>query len=208
MGVRHVDCLHKLLVSLKRWSWTLPLLAVAVFLGVTGCVSEIRPPTSPEDPVATFLLMDDRHRGLLLPRVEGGFVEYGFGDWDWYAQCCDRWYHTFDTVLWPTQGTLGRRLSPARDGEELRRQFSWMDLHEIIVARHKMEALRAELAAAYAKEANREVYNSRYRMSFVPHDSYWFLHNCNDAVAAWLQKLGCSVSWVPIRLDLSVVQQP
>ena len=44
-------------------------------------------------------------------------------------------------------------------------------------------------------------------MSFVPHeDGYWFLYNCNDVVARWLQELGCSVSWVPIRLDLEVAE--
>lgn len=152
--------------------------------------------------------MDDRHRGVVLPRVEGGFVEYGFGDWDWYAENCDRWYHAFDTVLWPTQGTLGRRLTAARNGDELRARFSWMNLYEIRVDRTKMEALRAELAKTYAKESAREVFNARYGMSFVPcADSYWCLFNCNDAVTVWLRKLGCSVSWVPIRVDLSVAPE-
>jgi hypothetical protein len=151
--------------------------------------------------------MDDRHRGLLLPRVEGGFVEYGFGDWDWYATNHDSWYHVFDTVLWPTQGTLCRRFIPARNGTELRQQFYWMELFEIVAARSAMESLRAELANTYACNAEREVHNTRYRMFFVPHrDGYWFLHNCNDAVATWLEQLGCSVSWVPIRLGLQVEQ--
>jgi len=178
-----------------------------VFFTITGCVSDIRPPTAPADPVATYLLMDDRHRGVLLPRVEGGFVEYGFGDWDWYADNKNSWYHAFDTVLWPTQGALGRRFSAARDGDDLRREFYWMKLYEIVVARSNMEALRAELAQAYAEEATQEVYNPRYRMSFVPNgDGYWLFNNCNDVVATWLEKLGCSVSWVPIRLDLDVQQ--
>jgi len=190
---------------LESWKWLLlPLLVV--FFSITGCVSDIRPPVAPADPVATYLLMDDRHRGLLLPKADGGFVEYGFGDWDWYAANCDSWYHAFDTVLWPTQGTLGRRFTTARNGEELRRQFHWMRLHEIIVARSNMEELRDAIGNEYAKEAAGEVYNPRYRMSFVPsRSSYWFLYNCNDAVASWLEKLGCSVSWVPVRLDLSVV---
>ena len=205
--MRVTALLTTLLTTLKRWKWVLlPLLGVVVLLGVAGCVSDIRPPTAPADPVATYLLMDDRHRGVLLPRVEGGFVEYGFGDWDWYAENCDSWYHAFDTVLWPTQGTLGRRLTPARNGRELRRQFYWMRLYEIIVARTNMEALRDELQHVYAQGADREVYNPRYRMSFVPSgDGYWLFYNCNDAVASWLEKLGCSVSWVPVRLDLNVI---
>ena len=191
----------------RRWKRVVLLLLLATIglFAVAGCTSTIRPPASPEDPVATYLLMDDRHRGVWLPRKEGGFVEYGYGDWDWYAKNHDSWYHVFDTVFWSTQGTLGRRFSSSRNGDELRRQFYWMKLHEIRVARTDMEALRTELANAFAKGADQQVYNARYRMSFVPSpDGYWLLHNCNDVVANWLAKLGCSVSWVPIRLDLAV----
>ena len=80
-----------------------------------------------------------------------------------------------------------------------------MKLHEIPVACTDMTALRDALESAFAKGVDEQVYNARYRMSFVPSpDGYWFLHNCNDAVARWLEKLGCSVSWVPIRIDLVV----
>ena len=191
----------------KRWKLVVVLLLLASLglFAVTGCTSVIRPPTSPQDPVATYLLMDDLHRGLWLPRKEGGLVEYGFGDWDWYANNHDSWYHAFDTILWSTQGTLGRRFTSSRSGEELRRQFYWMKLHKILVARKDMDALRKELEDAFAEGVNEQVYNARYRMSFVPSvEGYWFLHNCNDAVANWLAKLGCSVSWVPVRLDLAV----
>ena len=42
-------------------------------------------------------------------------------------------------------------------------------------------------------------------MSFVEsEDGFWFLYNCNDALADWLRELGCSVSFVPVRLGLSL----
>ncbi len=191
----------------KRWKLVVLLLLLATLgLFAIACgTSVILPPAAPEDPVTTYLLMDDLHRGLWLPREEGGLVEYGYGDWDWYANNHDSWYHVFDTILWSTQGTLGRRFSSSESGDELRRQFYWMQLHEISVARKDMEALRRELADAYAEGVDRQVYNARYRMSFVPsQDGYWFGHNCNDAVADWLTKLGCEVSWVPIRIGLAV----
>ncbi len=193
----------------QRWKTVLLLLVLGtgLFFAVTGCTSVIYPPESPKDPVPTYLLMDDRHRGVLLPLKDGGFVEYGYGDWDWYANNHDHWYHVFDTVLWPTEGALGRRFSAAKNGDEIRRQFPWMELHEFMVDRKNMEGLSAELAAAFAKGAEQEVYNSRYQMSFVHHeDGYWCLCNCNDVVARWLEVLGCSVSWVPIRMDLEVAQ--
>ncbi len=199
-----IDYLKTLLRHWKRVVLT-ALLGIVGLFAVTGCTSVIYAPKSPQDPVVAYLLMDDRHRGVLLPRADGGFVEYGYGDWDWYAQNYDNWYHALDTVLWPTQGTLGRRFSTARNGEELRRQFHWMQLHELVVARKDMEALRKELADVFAKGSDKQVYNERYRTTFVPHDdSYWCLYNCNDAMTSWCEKLGCSVSWVPICLDLAM----
>jgi hypothetical protein len=192
---------------LRRWKWVVltTLLGIVGLFVVTGYTPVIYAPRLPQDPVAVYLLVDDRHRGVLLPRADGGFVEYGYGDWDWYAQNYDNWHHAFDTVLWPTQGTLGRRFSASRNGEELRRQFNWMQLHELMVARKDMEALRKELADSFAKGADRQVYNERYRMTFVPHDeSYWCLYNCNDVMTLWCEKLGCSVTWVPISLDFAV----
>ena len=200
--------LRQLPDSRRRWlSAALLLLGTVGLFAVTGCTSVIHPPRAPEDPVAVYLLMDDQHRGLWLPAGASGFVGYGFGDWDWFATNHDAWYYVFDTVLWPTHGTLGRRSSAARSADELRRELHWMQLHEIVVARGNMEALRAELADSFAKGADEQVYNELHRMTFVPHpDSYWFLYNCNDAVTGWLRKLGCSVSWVPIRLDLTMGQ--
>ena len=93
----------------RRTNLGLLLLAGAILIFANaGCVSTIEPPSNPRQPVTVFLQSEARHKGLLLPKAEGRFVEYGFGDYDWYALEKDRWYYVFDTVLWPTKGTLGR----------------------------------------------------------------------------------------------------
>ena len=174
-------------------------------LCVASCASTIRTPRAPEEPVATFLLVDAMHRGLWFPREGGGYVEYGYGDWSWYAEGDDRWHDVFRTVFWPTRGTLGRRLSSARDEEDLRRRNAGQSLHRLEVDREAMRALRDELDAAFAAHQDEQVHNSRHGMSFVPApDSYWAGHNCNDAVARWLERLGCSVSCALIRIGLDV----
>jgi hypothetical protein len=156
--------------------------------------------------VPVFLLQDAHHRGLLLPAADGmGLVAWGFGDWDWYALDHDAWYHAFDTVLCPGGGALGRRPTDAADGPALRARFPWMELHELAVERAAMLALRADLEGQYAARSAEAHFNARYGMTFVPVEpGFWCCFNCNDATAHWLERLGCEVSWVPVKAWLRV----
>ena len=54
----------------------------------------------------------DRFIGVVVPdgqTPQQRYLEYGFGDWDYYALEHNAWYLIFDTVLWSTQGALSRR---------------------------------------------------------------------------------------------------
>ena len=176
-------------------AWRGLFIAGALFLG--GCVSVVTPPDGVEEPVTVYLYAEAMHKGVVLPRADGSFVEYGYGDWDWYALNKNSWYHVFDTVLWPTQGTLGRRF---RRGVPASASFT-----PLVVPGTRMVALRASLDTQYRRAAGTQHLNAELGMTFVHHeDGYWFLYNCNDAVARWLRELDCEVSWVPIRLGLSV----
>ena len=181
---------------------------LAIGLATLGCTSTITPPSDPREPVEAYLVEDYRHFGVVLRRSPGVLVEYGYGDWDWYAMMHARWYNVFDTVLWPTQGTLARREIRARDGAELRARIPWMEVRAIAVASEGARELLADLDAQWALREDEQHYNPVYKLSFVPHDDgFWFLHNCNDAVADWLHALDCSVSWVPIRLGLALTEE-
>ncbi len=185
------------------------IMAAAALLIVSGllfgCTSVVTPPSNPKDPVAVYFVREAMHKGLVFAREDGGFVEYGFGDWDWYALNCDRWYHVFDTVLWPTQGALGRRSVPAPTPPSLKRFYGAIETNKIIVARADAASLLRELDDQFDRAFETRHHNTRYAMDFVEHGcSFWFLYNCNDVAADWLRKLGCSVSFVPIRLGLSV----
>ncbi len=145
------------------------------------------------------------HSGLVLPRTEGGYVEYGYGDWDWYALNCDRWYHVFDTILWPTQGALGRRSYAARNPDELRIQVAGVEWEPLRVSRRDVEALVLDLDARYEAARATEVYNESSRMHLVQiPEGFWCCHGCADATAEWLRRLGCSVSCTIIRTKLLV----
>ena len=180
---------------------SLGLLCVA--LG--GCTTIITPPRAPKDPVDVYLILDAAHRGLVLRDASDQLIEYGYGDWDWYALRHDSWYHVFDTVLWPTQGTLGRVETGSISEEQLRRRFHWMEIHRIPVDRTLNQELGRRLAADYESGQAEEIYNAAYNMHFVPYErSYSGWANCNDMVVEWLEALGCTATWRPIRIGLEL----
>ena len=82
-------------------------LALAVSLATAGlciwpgCVATVTPPSRPEEPVTVHLVRAARHAALLLPCDGGRIVEYGFGEWGWYAENEEQWYDTMVRVTGP-----------------------------------------------------------------------------------------------------------
>ncbi|MCB9879136.1 MAG: hypothetical protein H6835_16190 [Planctomycetes bacterium] len=185
------------------------LLAVSLSLmiwGAVGATSTVVPPPSPRDPVTVAIVREGVHLGLLLP-CGGGFVEYGVGDWSWDALGNDRWYDLPATVLWPTQATLGRRVHRQPDLAALRAAEPDSEFTGVVVERADVEHLRRQLESAFAAGVADEVRGWPAGTEYVPCGagcwrSYSLLADCADACAAWLEQLGCSVSWVPVRVDL------
>lgn len=113
----------------------------------------------------------------------------------------------FPTVLWPTQGTLSRRQHRAHDLRGVQAAMHWAEFESFTVDRDAALRLRDRLEAAFAARAGERVHQAYLRMDFVPFDgSYWFVDNCADACADWLRELGCAISWVPIRTDLTAAR--
>ncbi|MFM1872963.1 MAG: hypothetical protein RL398_2385 [Planctomycetota bacterium] len=189
--------------SKRRRRLALASFAALLLAWLVGCTSTVTPPRDLRDSVDVLLIRDAMHRGLLLP-AESGYVEFGFGDWSWYALGNDSWYHVFATVLWPTQGALSRREHAAHDPASARAAMPYAEFESFGVDRAAAEALRRRLQEAFDARRDERAYQAYLRMEFVPFDgSYWFASNCADACADWLVELGCEVSWVPIRIDLA-----
>ena len=174
---------------------------------LAGCTSTVTPPTLVTDPVPVFVLREAMHTGIVLPPLNDGgeFVEFGFGDWSWFALGNDEWYHVFATVLWPTQGALGRRTFGAHTPEQLVATVTWAELSRIEVDREKAAALHQRLQQQHDSRTAEAVRQARW--VFVPADSdYWFVVTCADVAADWCRELGCTVGWTLIRGGLSVAE--
>lgn len=184
-------------------------LAAAALAGawaMVGCTATVTPPPRVAQPATVHLLREAMHTGLVLPPATAGaaYVEYGFGEWEWFARGNDAWYRVFPTVLWPTQGTLGARPFAASDDAGLRRAASWAALTPLVVEAAQVDALRARLAAAMDASRDEAVARPELGWTFVPDArSYWFPHTCADVVASWCEELGCTVRWVPICTALA-----
>lgn len=184
--------------------------ACLIALLMCGCTVTVTPPLDPEDPVTVFVLSEAMHTGVVLPPDPGSsghpgeYVEFGFGEFGWWALTEDSWYNGFSTVLWPTEGALGRRTFGARDADSLRLRARWAGLQPIMVSRKKAAALRRQLQQEFDGARKRVVVRNEVGFKFVPSESYSLLNNCADVAARWLHALDCDVSWAPVRYDLEV----
>ncbi|MFH1998741.1 MAG: protein-L-isoaspartate(D-aspartate) O-methyltransferase [Planctomycetota bacterium] len=165
-----------------------------------ACISTITPPGKVEVPIDVFLLKEARHTGLVLPDGKGGFVEFGYGDWDWFALMHNQWYHVFDTVLWPTQGCLGRRPIPCVDGHPHRQGAAMQPVTvEAAGARNLLDLL----SHRFEDQITTVHKNELYGFEFVHCDqSFWLFYNCHDSIAEWMEALGCTTTWRPVRLGI------
>lgn len=154
-----------------------------------------------------FLLREAMHTGIVLPGAhpDDEYVEFGFGDWSWYARGNDAWYHAFAPVMWPTQGGLGRRAFGVGTAAAIPQAAWWAEVLPVVVSRQRAAALRARLQQRFDAGKANQVERTDLKFQFVPYDaSYWLPQNCADVAAGWFEELGCEVGWRPIRLALTV----
>jgi hypothetical protein len=195
----------QLLKARRRWSWALLALAGA------SCASLVTAPSGVADPVSVFVLKEALHTGLVLPPTPDAagspehYVEFGFGDWAFYALGDDGASGAVPAVLWPTRGALGRRSFAVSDDAALLREVAWADLTPVVVSRARAAALRRELQEAFDGARKQVIVDRRSGVKFVPSDQgYWWPNTCADVAAGWLEELGCEVAWAPVRASLYV----
>jgi hypothetical protein len=150
-------------------------------------------PPRPEDPATVYLVDYGRTTSLVLTVAENRMVAYAYGDWTYYALRKQGPFESIAALLWPTQGTLGRKeINGPSNVATVRRELG-LELEEI----HQFEVERSALARLHAKLDG--IYNDQlgtavesYGMTFVHHPKpYTYWSNSNHVTAEWLRELGC-----------------
>ena len=182
-----------------RIGWAAP------FLLAGGCAT-ITPPAHPADPVTVYVVDYGRHASLLLPEPGDQWVEFGYGEWGWFAEDRENLLRAPLILLLPAQGTMGRgpAVEPGPDP-------GWMGAEQVFaiaVARADATALRDRLHAPFQDNAAK-IHRNEHGMEFVPvRDPYCLFHNCNSELAEWLRALGCRVRGVVLLANFRLRPTP
>lgn len=157
----------------------------ALLVSTAGCVTFVRPPDDPRDPVTAAIVDYGYHSSLVLPLPDGGSIEYAYGSWGWFALNHDDWTNACSTLCWPNRGALGRRRRADPGGRRL----------EFRVAREDVDRLVRRLEERFQGKIDTRIFNPQLGLELVEDDvDYCFFVNCNHLVARWLRELGCEVT--------------
>lgn len=163
--------------------WALGLVATG------GCGTiVVTPPASVADPVTVSIIDVGNTSFLALPREDGTWTSWGFGEWWWYAKNQTWVLGAPITVLVPTPGALARRdhgrgWSPAGEA-----------VHPLRVERARASALLAGLDRRWADGSATEIDDELRGLRFVRDPRpYWLFSNSTSEVGGWVRELGCTV---------------
>jgi hypothetical protein len=168
------------------------LLLLALLSG--GCATQVTPPKFVRDPVTVYVTDYGKHSSIVLPDPDGGYVEYAYGDYDWFALGDVNLFSGIRAAFASPRATLGRRSFPARDGPLAPADLKCEKLAQFPASRARVEALRMNLESIFNRSREKPIHSDFSMLEHVPDPQrYWLFHNCNHATAEWLDALGCKV---------------
>ncbi|MFC3285084.1 hypothetical protein [Litchfieldella rifensis] len=164
---------------------------------LAGCAGRLIPPSDLNDPVDFYLVDHGRHSSLVLPREEG-VVRYAYGEWRWYAEDRRGVLAGMSAMLWPTRGTLGRKVFPDTDPTPFPDQVAPEGVEEVFLLQAeatRVTHLQRHLDAIFDQQRDSLTYHPSYDLEFVSYPRpYWLMHQSNVVTAQWLEMLGFEVS--------------
>ena len=171
------------------------LVACVIASASAGCVTTVIPPAPSGDDVPVFVTDYSRHSSILLPAPEGHYIEYAFGDFNWFALSKTSGSDGARALLWSAGSTIGRRQLRLTDNiEAVVRDTDAETVIRFKAARAKVNALIEQLDAEFFAAHGTVTYNPASSMWFVrSRQRYNAFHNCNHLTARWLRELGCTV---------------
>jgi hypothetical protein len=178
-------------------------LLLLALLGCSGCSAVIVPPAPSaigSDWVPVLVTDYGYHSTIILPKSDGGLVEYAYGDWYYFGQSHKSLGSALHALFASDQATLGRRV--------LEREINQPGLKEAIGAetvlsfrarRDKVEQLERALEQRFSQNLDSIMYSPVHQLYFVKDsEPYGVGHNCNHFTAQWLERLGCRIEGSPV----------
>ncbi len=170
-----------------------------LFLVVVGLIlfsspTFIIPPTAPAAPVTIYVIDYGYHSRLVLPDGKGKLMQYAYGDWRYFALDRQNLGNGIAALLYPTQGTIGRRQfnNLAEFQRQLQGERNTLLCFEVAAA--KAARLLKLLDRRFRQNLPMWVKNPRNHLTFVPDDrDYIMFHNSNHELVTWLKNLDCRV---------------
>jgi hypothetical protein len=184
----------------------LPLVAVLVVSMVCiGCGWTVTPPDRVSNPRVIFLSTYGQHSRVALQIDETRMIEYGFGDWRYYAVGEKSAWRGVMALAVPTESALGRRIVPMAGSADGFSYVAGSGRSALLrVERRRIDELVAALDARYRANLGSEISGSGGFTYVKDEPSYHLLKNSNHQAAGWLRELGCEVSGFPIISNFEV----
>lgn len=177
-----------------------PLVLLTLAAGcMVGCRMTVRPPepAALADPVLVHVTDYGRHAGLMLPTAGGGYEEYSWGDWHFFARGRTDPWHAVQALFFSPSATLSKReVDGPFDPSAPPRAWGVVRVSTFAVERARAAELLGRLRARYEAGRASEIYNRDYLQHFVRdrRRHYWAFYNCTHETAAWIRELGCRVN--------------
>lgn len=195
-----------MLVALLRRPAALPVFVLAAAC-LPGCAWAVHPPAAPRDPVTVWVTEYGRHSRVALPSGRSTFLEYGFGEWNFYAREQRGFLSTLRAAVGLGSGAFSRReLQPASDGTLGPAQTGGTRSASLQVEGAAVAPLRKRLEERWAANQPHVIVRS---VDGVPVSSdpqgYHLFANSNHAAADRLRDLGCRVTGFPILSNFRIV---
>jgi hypothetical protein len=184
------------------------LAALVLALVLPGCAWTVRGPAAVADPVPVWISEYGKHCRVAVPSGRSTFIEYGFGEWNFYAREKRDIFSILRAGSGFGAGALSRReLIPAPDGTLGPWQTGGTRSESLLVERSRAESLRSKLDARW--QANRHSVRQREIDGVVVSRDparYHVFRNSNHATAEWLRELGCDVRGFPLLSNFRVAR--
>jgi hypothetical protein len=162
-----------------------------------GCSAVIVPPAAAARGTTVPVHVADYgyHSTIILPKSDGGLVEYAYGDWDFFGLSHKSFGTALRALFASDQATLGRRvLDREPDQPGLEDATGAKRVLRFEAPRDRVEDLERVLEQRFCEHLDSIEYSPVHHLYFVKDgERYGVAHNCNHFTAQWLERLGCRV---------------